>query len=244
MFLLLGPFLINWTGFRSTIEEYAEQALGQPVSISGETDIRLLPTPHLTFHDVRVGTTENPLIDVAELSLVADLPPLLRGELKIRELILTKPELRLNIDGEGHLNWHSDQSQAVSIFEPDAVVMDKIQVNDGRIKLSDVRTGQVQTFTGLTFSGSADSLIGPFDADGKIFMAGITHSISIKTGKIGDQGKVNIIALVRPEGYSVQIDLNGDYSSETGVPKFAGEFKLSSLLPENEKMRKIFQFGM
>ena len=235
MFLFLGPFLIDWTGFRSTIEEYAEQALGQPVSVSGKTDIRLLPNPHLTFHDVRVGTTEAPLINIPELSLVADLPPLLRGELKVRELILTKPNLQLKLDGEGRLNWHAEKSSVESIFNPDAVVLDKFQVNDGRIKLSDARTGRTQTYSELNFSGSADSLAGPFEAKGDIVIAGIKHSVSIKTGRFGEQGKVNLIALAKPENYSVQIDMNGDYTNETGLPKFEGEFTLSSLLSEEEQ---------
>ena len=71
MFLLLGPFFINWTGFRGTIEEFAEQTLGHPVTVLGDADISLLPSPRLTFSDIRVGPTEDPLIDIKSFSVVA-----------------------------------------------------------------------------------------------------------------------------------------------------------------------------
>lgn len=235
MFLLIGPFFINWTGFRSTIEEYAEQALGQPVVVLGKSDIRLLPSPRLTFNDVQVGESENPLIVINSLSLVAELPPLLRGELKIREFILNEPELRLDIDEVGQLNWHKDQVDVDSVFDPSSVVLDEIVVNRGSVNIFDVRTGQNRSFTGLNFAGSADSLKGPFKANGEIFLAGIKHSVSLKTGKIGELGKINLIALLKPDGYSVQIDINGDYFSESGIPKFEGEFNLSSQVPQEQE---------
>ncbi len=235
MFLLLGPFFINWTGFRSTIEEYAEQALGQPVVVLGKSDIRLLPSPRLTFNDVQVGESENPLIVINSLSLVAELPPLLRGELRIREFILNEPELRLNIDEFGRLNWHTDQVEVKSIFDPNSVALDEIVINRGSVNIFDVRTGQNRSFTDLNFAGSADSLNGPFRASGEIFLVGIKHLVSIKTGVIGELGKINLIALIKPEDYSVQIDIEGDYFSESGIPKFEGGFKLSSLTPQDQE---------
>ncbi|MDJ0931176.1 AsmA family protein [Breoghania sp.] len=52
---LVAPMFIDWSAYRTTFEEYAGEALGRRVTVLGSTDARLLPTPTLTFSDVRVG---------------------------------------------------------------------------------------------------------------------------------------------------------------------------------------------
>ncbi|HEX2256825.1 MAG TPA: hypothetical protein VHG92_09035, partial [Afifellaceae bacterium] len=52
---LIGPYLVDWTAYRDRFEHEAGRALGQPVTVAGKADLRILPTPVLSFTDVRVG---------------------------------------------------------------------------------------------------------------------------------------------------------------------------------------------
>ena len=235
MFLLLGPFFINWTGFRSTIEEFTEQTLGHPVTVLGDADIRLLPSPRLTFSDIRVGPTEDPLIEIKSLSVVAELPPLLKGELKIRELILTEPDLRLGVDEYGQLDWFIKQEQN-SAINPSLIVLDKIQINDGKINITDARSSNTYSVENLNFVGSADSIDGPFRANGQLLLANMYHSISLKTGKVDDLGRINLVALVSPENDLIEIEIKGDFFNENRTPKFEGDFKLTSIIPKDQNV--------
>ena len=42
---LIGPFFVDWNGYRAIVESQASQAIGAPVHVSGPISLRLLPTP-------------------------------------------------------------------------------------------------------------------------------------------------------------------------------------------------------
>lgn len=52
---LVGPFFIDWGGYRSFFETRASTFLGAPVRIEGDLSARLLPQPRVVAHDVSVG---------------------------------------------------------------------------------------------------------------------------------------------------------------------------------------------
>ena len=85
---LIGPFFIDWTAYRSTFEDYGERLLGHRVAVMGDAEMRLLPTPTLTFSDVRVGEPEDPLLAVSRFAVRIELPPLLKGEVRIIDMTL------------------------------------------------------------------------------------------------------------------------------------------------------------
>ncbi|WP_297591643.1 AsmA family protein, partial [Roseibium sp.] len=102
---LVGPFFIDWTVYRSTFETYAERALGHKVTVLGEADLRLLPAPSVSFSDVRVGEAEDPLLVVSQFNMRIELPPLLKGEIRVIDMELDRPHLSLSLDEEGRLDW-------------------------------------------------------------------------------------------------------------------------------------------
>ncbi len=53
---LAGPLLIDWGGHRSMFETEASRLIGVDVRVTGAIEVRLLPTPSLTLHDIEIGT--------------------------------------------------------------------------------------------------------------------------------------------------------------------------------------------
>ncbi|MEP3280360.1 MAG: AsmA family protein [Stappiaceae bacterium] len=232
---LIGPFFIDWTSYRSTFEDYAEKVLGQPVTVLGDADVRLLPSPRLTFTDVRVGTAEDPLMEVSSFQVVAELPPLLKGELRVQEMLLQHPVLRLGLDESGRLDWFTERlGRKTETLDPDSVLLNDIQIVNGALKITDARTGAIYAVDKINVVGSARSLNGPFRGDGALSIGQTPHTISFATGRTKSDGDILVKAQVNPASEPVSWNFNGDLSHSDGVPEFDGSFSLATIVPEEE----------
>jgi uncharacterized protein involved in outer membrane biogenesis len=76
---LIGPYFVDWTSYRETFEKQATAYVGRPVTVAGRAGLRLLPTPVVTFTDVRVGDAEAPDVEMERFRAEVELAPLLRG---------------------------------------------------------------------------------------------------------------------------------------------------------------------
>jgi large subunit ribosomal protein L24 len=130
---LVGPLLIDWGSYRPFFESEASRLIGLPVSVKGEIDARLLPSPQLTLHDIEIGGTGADKARARALDIELALGPLLRGEWRANELRLTGPQVQLTLDTSGHL---VAASPAIG-FRPDALSIDRLSIVDGKIALTD-----------------------------------------------------------------------------------------------------------
>ncbi len=209
--------------------------MGQPVTVLGDADVRLLPSPRLTFTDVRVGTVEDPLMEVSSFEVVAELPPLLKGEVRVQEMLLQNPVLRLGLDESGRLDWFTQrQGRKTEALDPNSVQLNDIEIINGAVRVTDARTGAVYAVDTINLAGSARSLNGPFRGDGALSIGNTPHTISFATGRKTGDGDILVKAQINPASEPVSWNFNGDLSHADGVPQFDGSFSLATIVPEEE----------
>ena len=104
--LLLAPFFVDWTNFRSDFEDQASRILGKKVTVHGAVEARILPFPSVTLHDVTVGSDRDgsPLVSVARFSMDAELAPFLSGEARIFDMRIEEPKARIRLLSDGTLD--------------------------------------------------------------------------------------------------------------------------------------------
>nr|WP_256377408.1 AsmA family protein [Roseibium sp. TrichSKD4] len=231
MTALVGPYFVDWTLYRSTFERYAERVLGHPVTVLGEADMRLLPAPSITFSDVRVGAAENPLLVVSRFQMQVELPPLMKGEVKVRDLQLDRPHLQLSLDESGRLDWLTamPETGVLASLNADDVAFENVAITNGALSVVDARTGETFRFEGGNLSLSARSLEGPFKLDGTIALDQEPYSISMATGRQQENGSIRLKGQVTPTRFPVDLGLDGLLSHENASPQFEGAFNLSSI---------------
>ena len=61
--------------------------------------MRLLPTPVLSFTDIRVGDGESPDVEMERFRAEVELAPLLKGEVRIIQMAVERPRFRIDIAG-------------------------------------------------------------------------------------------------------------------------------------------------
>ena len=62
---LVGPYFINWDGYRPPIESKAAEIIGAPVHITGPIAVSLLPTTSLRLEGVAIGPAGAPSLPPA-----------------------------------------------------------------------------------------------------------------------------------------------------------------------------------
>ncbi|WP_422034877.1 AsmA family protein [Roseibium sp.] len=233
---LVGPFFVDWTVYRSTFESYAERALGHRVTVLGEADLRLLPAPSLSFSDVRVGEAEDPLLVVSRFNVRIELPPLMKGEIRVIEMELDRPHLSLSLDEEGRLDWLTARTSdgALANLPPEDVAFEKVTIQDGALSIVDARSGETHTIENGNLSVSARSLAGPFKAGGSLSIEGSPYNVSIATGRAQEDLGIRIKGELTPTDWAVNFSFDGMLKQADAAPAFDGNFNIASIVVDDE----------
>ncbi|MFN4127274.1 AsmA family protein [Pannonibacter indicus] len=236
---LVGPLFVDWTAYRSTFERYAGEALGHKVTVLGKADMSLLPAPALTFTDVRVGDAENPLLSVSRFQMRVELPSLLKGEIRVVEMRLDRPQANLALDEYGRLDWLMERSEAgLARVDPKNVAFDQIEVNNGSVTLSDARDGGSRKIENVNVVVSARSLNGPFKVDGSLSSNGEPMSLRLATGERQPGGGIRVKADLTPALTPAQLSVDALLSDKAGAPELDGRFTLASVASDDPSMQE------
>jgi hypothetical protein len=93
---VVGPWLVDWNGYRPRIEAEASRLFGTPVRIGGDLSIRLLPSIRIDARDVAIGT-EASGARIGRLRGELRVAPLLRGEASLNALHIRDADVRLRL---------------------------------------------------------------------------------------------------------------------------------------------------
>ncbi|MBB99588.1 MAG: ArsR family transcriptional regulator [Rhodobacteraceae bacterium] len=231
---LIGPFFIDWTAYRSTFEDYGERLLGHRVAVMGDAEMRLLPTPTLTFSDVRVGEPEDPLLAVSRFAVRIELPPLLKGEVRIIDMTLDEPSLRLSLDEQGRLDWFTglNRDGFLRDVDPDLVMLERATIRDGRLSVVDARSGRSHSLDDIDLLVGARSLLGPYKLDGMVSHNGQRATVVLATGRRDAEGALRLRAGITPVSVPVDLVMDGQVSLAEGKPAYEGGYTLNSVVTE------------
>ncbi len=219
---LVGPLLIDWRGHRSIFETQASRLLGVDVRVTGEIDARLLPSPRLTLHAIEIGTGDGK-IRARSLGIEFALGPLMRGEWRASDLHLAGPQISLGLDPSGRV-----QAPNIAVgFDPDALAIDRLTIEDGKVTIADASNGATVTLDRLWFNGEARSLIGPLKGEGAVTVGGELYPFRISAGRYGDDAGMRLRVNIDPVNYPLSIETEGALMLAGGAPKFDGAFSLA-----------------
>ncbi len=220
---LVGPLLIDWGGHRSLFEAEASRLIGVDVRVTGAIDARLLPSPRFTLHDIEIGKRGGDNMRATSLGVEFSLGPLMRGEWRATELHLAGPRISLGLDAAGHV-----QAPIVAVgFNPDALAIDRLSIEDGKVTLTDAANGASVTLEGLWFNGEARSLVGPLKGEGSVTIGGELYPFRISAGRYSDDGGLKLHVNVDPVNHPLSIEADGALMLSGGEPSFDGTLSLA-----------------
>jgi uncharacterized protein involved in outer membrane biogenesis len=177
---LIGPFFVDWSAHRAIFEREIARMSGIETRILGDVDMRLLPSPRLIFGDVVIGPVETPLVRVGRFELDLEVAPLVRGEVKVAETRLERPAVDVEIDEAGRVVWPESHGTGA----PATLSFDFMEITDGRLSVSDRRTGGRFEVSRIAATGTAASLAGPWKFDGGANAGGRQAGFRLSAGRV------------------------------------------------------------
>lgn len=223
--LVVPPF-VDWSGYRADFEREASRVLGRPVQVAGDVSARLLPFPSVAFSDVRVGAdAAHPVMTVDTFSMDAELMPFLRGQLLIFDMRVDRPQATISLDKSGKVDWAIRPSTPL---DPTKIKLERLSVKDGTIALREEASGRTHTATELNAVISANSLAGPWQANGSLVLQGEKLAIDLSSGEAKPDGALRLRARISPETIPASFETDGDVSVTEGRLDYTGDFSLRS----------------
>jgi large subunit ribosomal protein L24 len=222
---LVGPYFVNWGDYRSVFEAHASRIIGAPIRIAGAIDARLLPVPSVTLRNVEVTPpTAAAPVKAREIGIELALGALVRGEWRVTELRVIEPDVNLGLDGQGRIHWPGSTTG----FDPDALLIERVTLEDGRIALADAASGARIVLERFWFNGDARSLAGPLKGEGGFVAGDERHSYRLNAGRLGEEG-ARFRLSVDAADLQISADADGTLRFDQQGLRFEGALVLSRL---------------
>jgi uncharacterized protein involved in outer membrane biogenesis len=228
---LIVPQFVDWGVYRPEIARQLEAAAGRPVAIDGDVSVRLLPSPMLTAHGVRMwsgsGAGRRELARAGELEMSLALWPLVRGTLVGTAITLRQPEITVEIDKEGRSNWDRLVQRDTGGGAHQLV---DLTIRDGVVRYRNQALQQTIDLRGLdaTLDGHGGAMVG--NGSFQLGTARATFQGSVTPRAEG--GRVISVSAFEPES-KARLAFRGVASVSEGGPRLAGKVKgeIASPLP-------------
>src|SRR5438105_2301333 len=148
------------------------------------------------------------------------------GEWRITDARLEGPQAAAGIDIDGRMVWPVPTMG----FDPEAVTIDRLTVEDGRATLSDAASGARLVLDKLEFKGELRSLAGPIKGAGSFVVGGQHLPYRVSTGRIAEDTPVRVRLAIDPiDPVDRPLTAEADVSIwiEQGAPRLEGSLQLS-----------------
>src|SRR5512139_2966385 len=128
---------VDVTGYKTRVEAAVSAALGVEFRIGGTMEIVLFPDPGLSLDDVHIHNLGVDLVSAGKVRMGFMILPLLRREVRIRELTIADPQFSVERDGKGRLNFEPLWQKLNKEFPRVFFNARKLSVTNGRLLYSD-----------------------------------------------------------------------------------------------------------
>jgi large subunit ribosomal protein L24 len=224
---LVGPFFVDWNSYRAEFETRASRLTGLDFRVTGSIDARLLPTPTLVLQGIEFGSREEMgKVQAHALRIEFALGALVRGEWRIADARLEKPQLVAGLDKSGRLAWPIPKPG----FDLEGVSIERLHIEGGRATLSDAAAGSSLVLDELEFRGELRSLAGPIKGEGSFTIAGQHFPYRFSSSRVAEDGGVKLRLAIDPADRLLMAEADVSVWIDGGMPRFDGGIQFARLV--------------
>lgn len=201
--LMLAPSFIDFSVYKEQAVREVETRTGLTLQIDGDVEFTILPAPRFSVSDVSVrapkGSKREYLAQFARLDVHVALAPLFQGQVSVSSVTLVKPVIALEMLKSGQLNVLTEEIQAMlspkeekgsSSSAVPAISLEKIRIKDGAFSYLDHKSGGDITIQNINMDLSAQSLLGPYQAQGSLFYDGYALNFDFESDAYDAENKI------------------------------------------------------
>lgn len=245
--VLIIPSFFDWNAHKKRIALAVLEATGRELTIRGDIDVTILPSPGLRVSDVRFaniyGAAAPDMVRLEEARVSIALRPLFEGRLAA-VVTLVKPIINLETLKDGRTSWEfhadapaaktkagEDMSPAESAGLPFDVELRNFRIVDGTVSYFDARSGLFERIDRLKSNVSFDSLAGPFRVQGEGLLRGVPAEIEMSTGRVNGAAPLPLSLALRSARGGSEMQFQGKLTELSQAGVLQGEIKATSADP-------------
>lgn len=255
--VLLIPQFIDIESYKPEIEKKVTELTGRSFTLGGDLDLSIFPWAAVSFTDLHLGNQEEygtgDFVSVKSFEARVKLLPLLSKKIEVKKFVLDGPEIFLEKDGTGRMNWVNlgkgtlpPSQETVKPQEKkseekrgdlalSSLEVGEFSVINGRISYVDKALGSKNEITDITFTLQDVSLERPVsllfqaNVDGKpVTMKGSVGPVGKKIGK--ETVKIDLVLDVVEH---LKINLKGSVEDPVEKQKFDLTLKVTPFSPRD-----------
>lgn len=204
--VLLAPSFIDWNQYKGVIAQKVEQATGRQLAIGGDLSLSVLPRVALEVEDVRLaslpGARDEAFLSVDTVEVRVDPAALLSGDVRVQSVRLVRPVVALERLEDGTATWDFTTSatqgaadvvaEGTPAEDPAAagsgdggvnLRLDQVIIENGLVTYRDA-SGTEERLATINAELAADSLNGPFRAEGSMAARGVPLFVKAVIGEL------------------------------------------------------------
>lgn len=224
--VLIVPSFVNWNTFKPELVAQVRKATGRDLAIDGDVRLKVLPSPALAVSGARFANIEGaPTPDMATLKSLdvrVRLVPLLTGEIQVESVRLVEPTVVLERLADGRAGWQLAALAGDDTGGGPPLRLDLLEVDNATVIYRDLASGQEIRITALSFTGSAVSATGPFEAKGDGRLGDLPVRFEVRSGDFATGRPVPLLAIFGLQGQSGKLAVAGTVSRGKDGAAFAG----------------------
>lgn len=213
--VLFLPGFVDVGDYRDKISQNIEEIAGRKVKIHGAVSFNVFPSPRISIEKLAIANGVNikheDFLTIEKLEGEISLFSLIKGDVKMTNLLLINPVLNFDILKTGEKAWEQsvDQSQG-NVFKrvTTGIHFDHVKIQDGAIRYYSELKDNEQELSSISAEIVSESLKGPFSLKGISSYKENDVQFNIIGGKITSEGS----APVRVELLSDKATLSGDFA--------------------------------
>lgn len=230
--LLIGPYFVDWSTYKTNFERQASQIIGQKVVVKGDAELSLLPFPSLTFTDLEIGESQNglPIMVADQFEMDLEISPLLSGEILVFDMRIERPIMSITILEDGTFDWVNGQRSDLGGNE---LVLENVTITNGEIILLDIKNQRTERIENIQSVLSAPETVGPWHIDGTASARDLPLGFTLSTGTPRDDGKMRLRGRLTSDSLPMALELEGDVDIAGNKPGYKGNFSIQKLNDKN-----------
>lgn len=227
--VIVAPSFIDWNAYRGELAALLSRAAGRQVSIGGNLEMAILPSPHLNAREVRIaniaGAAAAELAHVGEIRMEIAPGPLFAGRISVSSLLLVEPVINLETMPDGRVNWDiatagewsapaGQGAPAVKPALPLQFSFESVAIANGRLAWRDA-VGHTQELERINTQIAMTGLSGPLKLEAGASYKHMPFTMSLFLGQRDTGEPVPINTRVILSGGAGEISLSGAADSRS-----------------------------
>ena len=240
---------IDWNQHKGKIAEQFENITGKRVVFDGNVSMSIFPTPYLTAKNIKIynpkSKSPQPLAVINEMVTDLSLMPLLKGRFVVNNMSLLNPNILIEFDQDGQVNWASDNSETQQeTFDDIDVLLNSVMLKDASVQIINPGLNVDMTLQNLNAEVTAQSLRGPYRIDGNFVKDNNPAGFALTLGTLSDSFSTSLnLVLTHPntESYArfdgsmlpSNNEISGNFIIESKKPSvFINQITGQTILPQ------------